>query len=301
MDKILDIIRRKGPILPMELAHELKVDSFIASAHLSDLSSKKTVEISHLKVGSSPLYYLPDQKHMLERFTNYLHEKEKMAFEELKAKRVLRDIALSPVIRVALKNTKDFAIPLEVTYQNNKEIFWKFYSLTNEQASEEIKKFIMPEPVKREIPKKRELEIPEPEVKKVKKPVKEEEKHELKEFFREQPKKIERKEQTKEISDKFFSYISEYFEKMNVKIINFAIIKKDEIDLEIDIPTSLGAVKYYCKAKNKKKLAETDLHSAFVQGELRKLPTMIISPGDFPKNTKEKLEKEFKSIKIVKI
>ena len=44
----------------------------------------------------------------------------------LRVKKVLRDISLEPVMRVALRELKDFAIPLNVKINGNSEVFWKF-------------------------------------------------------------------------------------------------------------------------------------------------------------------------------
>ena len=143
-EDIITFIRNKGPIVPMDLANNMKVESYIASAHLSDLLSKKLIKISNLKMGSSPLYFLPEQKKMLEGFSDYLHQKDKIAFNELKERLVIRDSKILPLLRVSLRNIKDFAVPLEVTYKNKKEIFWKFYSLSNDEASDNIRKLLLP-------------------------------------------------------------------------------------------------------------------------------------------------------------
>jgi hypothetical protein len=163
-DKILEFMRKKGPIVPTELAGEIRTDTIIASAYLSDLLSKKIISISHLKVGSSPLYYLPEHKNKLELFLDRLHDKERTACTELRQKRVLRDEALPPVVRVAIRNAKDFAVPLEVTHHGKKEIFWKYYLLDNTQVYEEIKKILSPPEPKKEERKeeKKEEEREEP-------------------------------------------------------------------------------------------------------------------------------------------
>ena len=68
-----------------------------------------------------------------------LNDKEKKAFDLLQQSKVLRDIEQEPVIRVALREIKDFAIPLNVNYNNNKEIFWKWYLTSNGEAEQLIK------------------------------------------------------------------------------------------------------------------------------------------------------------------
>ncbi len=350
-EKIIEFIKKMGPIVPMDLATELRINSIIASAHLSDLLSKKLIKISNLKVGSSPLYYLPEQQKALENFSNYLHEKERIAFNELKEKQVLRDSKLSPLLRVALRNIKDFAVPLEVTFQNQKEIFWKFHSLNNDQASEFIKKALNPvENKKPEQEVKRQQEV-KPEAQKQpvleekeelkekriekKEPIKESKPIENQNFeqitkpkekplepvkeYQEEPKKEfeeekedfklkNKKEEQKKISkkvdtsDDFLKQVNDFFIELNVNILNYEIIKKDsEIDLEIDVPSNLGNLTYYCKAKNKKRLNETDLDSTYVGGEMKKLPKILLTPGELTKSAKEKLNKSFQNIKFLQI
>src|SRR3989338_4968630 len=113
-DKICELIRNTGPILPLQAAKLINSDTIIASAHLSDLVATKRLKISHVKVGGSPVYYLPGQEPSLQNFTNQLNEKEKRAYELLREKKILQDTELEPLFRVALRNLKDFAVPLTV-------------------------------------------------------------------------------------------------------------------------------------------------------------------------------------------
>ena len=129
------MINIKGPVIPSQISKEINSDILMASAHLSELSSEGRVKVSNLKIGGTPLYFLKGQESQLERFSDNLHEKERKAYELLKEKKVLRDNKLEPVIRVALRGIKDFAIPLQVTFQNNKEIFWRWHSSNKEEAT----------------------------------------------------------------------------------------------------------------------------------------------------------------------
>ncbi len=153
-ERILEFVKKKGPVVPIDVAQELRVDSVIASAYLSECLSSKALVLSHLKVGTSRLYYLPEQKEMLEQYVDSLHPREKEAYALLKQKKVLRESTLTPQERVAIREVKDFAVPLEVTFPDRKEIFWRWYNVSNEEASALIKglmgtpKPVEPEPVK---------------------------------------------------------------------------------------------------------------------------------------------------------
>ncbi len=77
---------------------------------LSELSSKKSLKISALKVGGSPLYYVPGHEEKLLQFIQNLNEKDRRTLELLKDSQVLRDAEQDPLTRVSLRQIKDFAV-----------------------------------------------------------------------------------------------------------------------------------------------------------------------------------------------
>ena len=120
-EKIIFTLRRRGPCLPVHIANEIQTSILFASAFLSELVSEKKIKMSYMKVGSSPIYFIPGQEHLLERFSQHLKTKEKDAFELLKNHRFLIDSKQDPAIRVALRFIRDFAIP----FKQNNEIVWR--------------------------------------------------------------------------------------------------------------------------------------------------------------------------------
>ena len=133
---------RVKPVNPTEVAKELRKDSFIASAMLSEMVQKGLLKISGIKVGSSPLYYDPNQPEHLMNYTNYLNDKDKKTYMLLQEKKVLRENALDPLSRVCVKNLKDFARPLEVSFGETKEIFWKWFLLPDNEAEPIIRQML---------------------------------------------------------------------------------------------------------------------------------------------------------------
>ncbi len=121
--RIISFIRDNGPSLPVQISKETGLSILFASAFLSELYGEKIINISNLRVGSSPLYFIPGQEPQLERFSQYVKGKEKEAYLLLKEKAILRDSELQPAIRVALREIKDFAVPFE----KNNEIFWRYF------------------------------------------------------------------------------------------------------------------------------------------------------------------------------
>jgi len=158
-DVILNFIKLKGPILPISIAKYLNTSLLLASAMLAELSSKGKVKLSYLKIGSSPLYFLKGQEAMLESHAESLGQKEKQAFDLLKEHQVLRDSDLNTLMRVCLREIKDFATALQVSANNTVEIFWKWHTLPDSKAEQKIKSILnFVEEQKKEAKKKGEEE-----------------------------------------------------------------------------------------------------------------------------------------------
>ncbi|PIN69647.1 hypothetical protein COV93_04705, partial [Candidatus Woesearchaeota archaeon CG11_big_fil_rev_8_21_14_0_20_43_8] len=141
-DQVLEIVRRKGPLIPAVIAKDLGMDLLFAQAYLSELSSKKQILVSTLKIGGSPLYYVDGQQSKLQNFSGRLNEKDLRAYEKLKTQKVMRDNTLDPLTRVCLRQIKDFAVMLEVRVDEESEIFWRWYECSNEQVVPLIKEMI---------------------------------------------------------------------------------------------------------------------------------------------------------------
>lgn len=138
-EKISEFLKERGPSVPNTISKCIARDSIFTSAFLSEMKDAGKVKISALKIGGSPLYFLPGQENQLQDFSGNLGEKDKKAYELLKEKRVLKDSDLVPVFRLALRTIKDFASPLNVTFNEKKELFWKWYLLSNEDAEQILK------------------------------------------------------------------------------------------------------------------------------------------------------------------
>ena len=144
----LNHLKLYGPSLPVQVAKALNTNILFASAVLSELTSRKQVLFTHASIGGSKIYYLKGQEAQKEeKISPSLKGREKQAYELLKEKKVLRDIELEPWQRVALRDLKDFAIPLTVSLAAEAELFWKIHLLTDEEAKPLIEAYIeTPEP-----------------------------------------------------------------------------------------------------------------------------------------------------------
>ena len=278
-DDVLEIVKSNGPLLPVRIGTELKTSIIMASALLSELASENRVRISNLKVGGSPLYYVKEHGYKLQAFSNKLHEKERKSYELLKEKKILRDSLLEPVYRVTIREIKDFAIPLKVNYNGVSETFWKWYLFPNSDAEDLIRKELNvakkeePKDVKQNVKPNEKLETVHPSMK--------------------------RKKTQRIKGDEFLKRIVEFFERNKINVVKQDIIRKNnDIEFLVEVPSSVGTLAYYCKARNKKRINEGDLSTVYIQAQSKKLPVLFLTTGDVTKKAKEMLNKEFKGMQV---
>jgi len=299
-DKILEFVKAKGPILPVQISKEIGTNILMASAHLAELTASHKLKISAIKVGGSPLYYLAGQEAMLQKFTANMNDKEKKAFDLLSQNKVLRDSEQEPVIRVALREIRDFAIPLNVNYNNNREIFWKWHLTANDDAEQLIKsKLGIEKPAENKAEEKAKEEIQKEELKEeIKEKIEEKPAQSVQKQLKEKPKEL-RKYKPRDKEDNFLKDIMKFFEKNKINAISSETIKKDsEIDFIVEIPSVVGNLQYYCKAKNKKRINDSDLSNAFVKGQFKKLPVIFLSNGELSAKAQEMIGKELGNLKF---
>lgn len=449
-DKILNFLKFSGPSLAMRIAKNIEQDSIIASAYLSELVEQRKIKISNLKIGTSPLYYLPGQEDQLIKFTSEINPKDLDVLERLKKEKVIREDGQELLTKVALRNLKDFAIPLQVNINGNREIFWKFYLAGDEEVNQSIseimgfstpgqeevteqvtaevpveetkpveenpkseevtesqtevkeelnekptvtyppdttkkvveektydtyppntsEKVVVEDPVpeyppktmeeveieKKEVAEEKEVienkkvketsveerqteekeqEIKEKHKAEVQKELSEvalkEEKEELEEKFEEEDKKeskekvveepkIEKKEveekksivsklkekivgkkKKSKVQDKFLPIIESYFRELDINIENMETIRKNsEINFYIKVPSVVGRLTYYCKAKKKKRCDEKDISAAYMEAQMKKMPLLFLYSDGITKKAEEMLESEAFDNLIVK-
>ncbi|MCF7861085.1 hypothetical protein K9M79_02480 [Candidatus Woesearchaeota archaeon] len=293
-DKAMSIIRRDGPILPSQIAKGIGTNILLAGAVLSELSSQKQIKVSSLKVGGSPLYYVQGQESRLENYAKHLNEKDKKAFDVIKERKVVADSALPPLFQVAMRSISDFAVPIEVEAGSTKHIFWKFYNVTREEATEIVRAFFSPGA-------KTEEKSPE----KIVQPVsKQEIKIEKGESFIQTSihAEGESKQAKKEVDDDFYGNIKSFCDKNKIEIVSFDIIRKNsEIDLVLSVPTAVGNVGFYTKAKNKKTINDGDISSAILTAESKKMPLVFITTGKMTKKAEDMLSSLNRSVNFINL
>ncbi len=249
-EKIIFILKQRGPSLPVHIANGTGLSILFASAFLSELLSERKIKMSHMRVGSSPIYYLQGQEARLENFAHYLGNKEKETFTLLQNKKILKDSEQHPAIRVALRSIKDFAIP----FKKEEKIFWRYYLTPESQL--EIKQ-----------------PIPKAEISKKTKTL---------DIF-EKSKPIEKK--TKKISknnDKFFNKVKTFLSSKSIEILDIESFSKNELVLRIKKDDQEEILIAY----NKKRINEEDILKAHKKIFGKSTQYRILCLGEPLKRTK---------------
>jgi hypothetical protein len=271
-EKIISIIKERGPILPVQVARETGLSILFASAFLSELYSEKEVNMSNIRVGSSPLYFISGQEPQLKKFSQYLKGKEKEAFIFLKEKKVLKDSALQPAIRVALKEIKDFAIP----FQKNDEILWRYF-LVEEPSEVETK--IIEEIRIEQIREEPKIEEKFEDKEETEKGGEEREISTKEKIPKKQKIATKSKKPNKKKDENFFNKIKESLSKKGIEILDIKDFKNDEAILRV----KKGDKEELIFAFNKKKITEKEILKANKRASEEKMPYSIFSLGEAPK------------------
>lgn len=99
--------------------------------------------------------------------------------------------------------------------------------------------------------------------------------------------------------DEFLVLLSKYFQNDSILIEKYKIERANSIiQCIVSIQTPLGDLKYYCEARNIKKINDGHLSNAFIQGQLNGLPVLFVSTGSLTKKAEE-MKSNFKTM-IVK-
>jgi len=295
-EKIVFTIRRRGPCLPVHIASEIQTSILFASAFLSELVSEKKIRMSYMRVGNSPLYFIPGQEYLLEEFSQHLRSKEKDAFNLLKEKRFLVDSKQEPAIRVALRSIKDFAIP----FKEGEEIIWKYHTEKKPAPRLPKSKMVIKKPLKvsstidkttrvevsdfarkgkdmdeqshelgGEEGGQQQLDIFGDEEKPVKKPIR---KAPIK-------KTVRKVTASQKKNEKFFNKVKEFLAEKAIEISDIEGFSKSDLILKV----TDGGVEKLLIAYNKKRITEADLLKAYKKASEYDLPYIILSLGDLPK------------------
>ncbi len=312
-EKIISFLERRGPSLPVHIAKETGLSILFASAFLSEILSEKKIKMSYMRIGTSPIYFLPGQETFLENFSHALKKKEKEAFVMLKEQRFLQDTEVEPAIRVALREIRDFAVP----FQNEEGIFWRYYKVPEAEfyeskKQEELRKIEKQQEkiyskeiseIKDEYSNEREneneqeleeqqesLEIQEDKLEKTKitprrvevedifdksqkKSVK---KTDKKKAASRKEKKVDKKSSPKSNTNKFFNKVKTYLSEKGIEILDIEEANNTEIVLKV----KENQKEYLIVAYSKKKITEQEITKAYKKSVEMQVPYKILALGE---------------------
>lgn len=268
-EKIMQTLRITGPMLPAYISKSIGSDMLFTSAFLSELVSEKRILASHMRIGSSAIYYLKENQKDLEKYGESLKSKEKEAFILLKEKKFLEDEKQESPIKVALRQIRDFAFPFE----KDGKIIWRYF-ITEESEYKQDKK---------EKPKEKKLDILDEKSE-------EKRKQEKPHIKNKQIKlKIIKKKASTKKSEQFFNKVKEFLINEQKEIIDILGVTKDNLILKIkDKDQEILLI-----ALNKKRITETDITKAHKKSQELNLKYSILSLGD----TSKKLENLIDALK----
>ena len=287
-EKIISFLKTNGPSLPVPIAREAGQSPLFASAFLSELLSEKKLKISNMKVGTSPIYFIPGQEPQLEKYSQHLNSKQKEAFDLLKQKKFLRDSEQHPAIRVALRSLHDFAFH----FKHNEEIIWRYLTSKENEFDEGKKK----KEIKKEgfalINKRAEGELnrdsnraggpskAEQNLQKKNsenpKPKPQEKSQDLNIFDKPKQKKTKKKKsQPQKPNQKFFNKIKQHLQEKSIEIIDITAFTKNELFLHVKKEKEFLIVAF-----NKKRITESDLTKAYKKAKELNLQFTILSKGE---------------------
>ncbi len=264
-EKIISIIKGRGPSFPAHISSQVGLSILFTSVFLSELLSEKKLKISHLRVGSSPIYFIPGQEPLLERYSGSLKSREKDAYELLKEKKFLMDLEQEPAIRVALRVIKDFAIP----FQAEDNFYWRYLTVPegdfiSSSKTKSLATSASTQSVERKKEPKKELEIfdKSSKTKSLATSASETGSERKKEIKK---KVVKKKTPTKKKSgnaskgnDKFFNRVKEYLLGKGIEISDIVSFSKDDLVVKV----KENEIESIIFAYNKKRVNEEDIVKA---------------------------------------
>jgi hypothetical protein len=292
-DKVLEVVKQ-GPTYPSKIVKIVGGDTMIVGAVLSTLISTGDVKVSTLKIGGTPLYYVPGQESKLEEFMDHLNEKDHKTANILKEAKILKDSDQDPLIRVSLRTIKDFAKSFEIENNGVKELFWRYYLVLKDEAillaKNILKETIVSSPVAI-------VETINPVKVEVSTVIETEQDSKPVRHRKEAAEKVVSSDDISKID--FFEIVKKHILSKNLDIISKEKIKKSEYDFVLKNHDNNEYI--YCKSKDKKSINDGDLASAFVFAQSKKMPCLFITTGHLTKKAEHMMTKEFNGLQLEQI
>ena len=268
-----------SPLLPAQVAKALETSHLLASAMLSEMVSAGLLKISKLKIGSSPLYYLPNNREQLLRYTEHLNEKDQRVLDMLQKKGVVLDTELEPLARVSLRKALgDFTEALEVPSNGSKLLVWKYVHLPEDQAKE-LLSALTPQPAKPKLSTNIKPKVtPKQRTTTARKP--------------RQPRQPAGQSTLAAVPDPFADKLKAFFQANNISIVREHIKPENkEWHFVVDLPSAVSTFTCYAVFLTGKRVTEGSISAAVLAASRRGLPPLLLFENPPTKKAASFLEK----------
>ena len=281
-DKILALLREKGPMFPAEVAAKLGGNSFLMKVYLSELVSEKHLLASSFGLKEGKIYFLPGQEKAAEKKVNQIlsikrtplmysdSKNKKLSSETLEKQRKFAQLAAE-----AEKKDAEFE---RIKAQRMKEL-----ETQRKQEAARQEKFLKEQARKQTLEKQRQRNfqskapiIHKPNIQQT---------QQTSAYFK------QKQEIKKAKSSNFIDNAMNFLQEHHIEITEELESKKKEIDLLLNVPSPLGPLPFFCRIRDKKKINDADLSLVHSQALQKNMNALLLTPGSLSKSAQEFLEK----------
>lgn len=323
LEKVFEIVRQNGPVLPVEVAKKLKIDSFVAHAFLMQLVEAGKVKASKEQVGNSFLYFIPGKESAAQLRANVLLQQSKKTAKTYQKEAVSVSPGVAEKREAFAQRLKEIEEREEKEKRSRVDVERVKAQIQKEDFIERFKQAITPFLTSKEEEEEPETQIERSSVGPRRTPnrskasmgpirtkfesgssareievkheieVKPKEIVEVKPESKKEEKKIKSKKKKKTIFGPKIDIVElavEYLTERGAEIISKEVKKKKEVDFIVQIPSGIGPVKMFVKVKDKKSINEADLSLTYTQGQSKKLPILFLTTGRLTKTAQNYLK-----------
>jgi hypothetical protein len=223
-------------------------------------------------------YTNPDEetKVAIEGILEKIYTPEKETEEEiLPSKKVIEEAIQetpSPVIANSIQTTQVFATSIEDVPIQAKETSSIF------EGVEEPKVLVKSKSIKKKSPKKKD------------------------QVFNNKEQKVLSEVVSSIPEDEFLSFVHDHLKSLGITILKSTLETKNrEGNFTVRVPSKAGDLKYYVKARKRKRLNEGDLLLAFTEAQGLKLPLLLVSNANLTKKAQAYMDKNLPGMRYIQL
>ncbi|MBI2041178.1 MAG: hypothetical protein HYT16_03680 [DPANN group archaeon] len=288
LDKAFDIVRAQGPVLPVEVASKLGVDSFLATAYLAQLVEAGKIKQTKERIGTSFIYHLHGQENVANARIIALQQTGRKT-----ARMFAKDVPQGPEVAAKQRAFADRLAEIESKEAQAKLSAAQRIQMPAVNAPAERSQANVVRVIANTAPpaqsgtsfdretKQEFLERFKPAIaEQLAKPV-QDVRHTVSHLLAEVGKKILPRAHDGQLVEKALAFLVDG----RADIISKDLKKKGrDADITATIPTSIGPMRFLIIVRDKKTISEADLSVAYTNGQNKKLPVIFVTNGKLTKN-----------------